>query len=99
MFLSSGWCFLIAGAIIKSIYFCIRRTFCGYEEEIIAEEEEETPERYRTMSSARQEEIDSLRETALLRNLNKFTLVRPPCHLLLTPDSELWLLREYSYVT
>mmetsp|Transcript_388 Transcript_388/g.641 ORF Transcript_388/g.641 Transcript_388/m.641 type:complete len:331 (-) Transcript_388:54-1046(-) len=88
MFLSSGWCFLIAGAIIKSIYFCIRRTFCGYEEEIIAEEEEETPERYRTMSSARQEEIDSLRETALLRNLNKFTLTLGDEHLLCCSGSQ-----------
>lgn len=79
MFLSSGWYFIIAGAIIRAFYLCLRRTLCGYEEERVnveEEEEQETPERYWRLSPARKEEIDNKREAAILRYLNRFTLVR-----------------------
>jgi len=91
MFLSSGWYFIIAGAIIRSIYLCLRRTFCGYEEERISveeEEEQETPERYWTLSHARKEEIDNKREAALLRYLNRFTLTLGDEHLLCCSGSQ-----------
>ena len=68
-----GWGLLFSVAFIQSVYICIRR-FRG--DDVARVGEEETPERYLTMSSTRQEEIDNLRETALKRHLSKFTLVR-----------------------
>lgn len=68
-----GWGLLFLMTIVQSVNLCIRR-YRGDDGARVGEEE--TPERYLTMSSTRQEEIDNLRETALQRHLSKFTLVR-----------------------
>ena len=68
-----GWGLIFVGAFVKAVYFCIRNIFLGDE----GRRSNETLECYRTMSSARKEEIDNLRKNALLRYLSSFTLVRP----------------------
>ena len=85
-----GWGFIFVGAFVKSVYLCIRR-FCGYEGGRIGEEE--TPECYRNMSSARQEEIDNLRKSALLRNLNRYTLVRH----VMCAAADFWILFMFMF--
>eukprot|EP00574_Skeletonema_japonicum_P000675 CAMPEP_0201738874 /NCGR_PEP_ID=MMETSP0593-20130828/45481_1 /ASSEMBLY_ACC=CAM_ASM_000672 /TAXON_ID=267983 /ORGANISM="Skeletonema japonicum, Strain CCMP2506" /LENGTH=301 /DNA_ID=CAMNT_0048233105 /DNA_START=96 /DNA_END=1001 /DNA_ORIENTATION=- len=81
-----GWGFIFVGAFVKSAYLCTRRRFCGYEGGRIGEEE--TPECYRNMSFARQEEIDNLRKSALLRNLNRYTLTLGDEHLICCSGSQ-----------
>ena len=70
-----GWGLLLIWAFVRSIQFCIKRFLGDDEGGRIAGEE--SPECYRTMSFARQEEIDNLRKTALIRYLNRYTLVSP----------------------
>ena len=69
-----GWGLIFVGAFfVRAVYFCIRKVVLGDE----GRRSNETLECYRTMSSARKEEIDNLRKNALLRYLSSFTLVRP----------------------
>ena len=68
-----GWGLIFVGAFfVRAVYFCIRKAVLGDE----GRRSNETLECYRTMSSARREEIDNLRKNALLRYLSSFTLVR-----------------------
>ncbi len=74
MWFLMGWGLIIIWALVGSFRLCIGRYLGDEEGRIVGEE---SPECYRTMSFARQEEIDNLRKTALLRYINGFTLVRP----------------------
>ena len=65
-------------AIIRALFSCIQKIYDGdyHTAGVQRYSGGETLELYRTMSSARKEEIDNLRKNALLRYLSGFTLVR-----------------------
>ena len=77
-----GWGVLMALclflAIIRALFSCIQKIYDGDYAAVGVRRSsgDENLELYRTMSSARKEEIDNLRRNALLRFLNRFTLVR-----------------------
>ena len=80
-----GWGVLMALclflAIIRALFSCIQKICGDYSAGVRRSSGDETLELYRTMSSERKEEIDDLRKDALLRFLNRFTLVRLQCHI------------------
>mmetsp|Transcript_5728 Transcript_5728/g.9389 ORF Transcript_5728/g.9389 Transcript_5728/m.9389 type:complete len:328 (-) Transcript_5728:215-1198(-) len=80
-----GWGLIFVGAFfVRAVYFCIRQVVLGDE----GRRSNETLECYRTMSSARREEIDNLRKNALLRCLSSFTLTLGNEHLLCCSGSQ-----------
>ena len=81
-----GWGVLMALclflAIIRALFSCIQKNCGDYAAAGLRRSSGgETLEFYRAMSSARKEEIDTLRKNALLRFLNRFTLVRLQHHI------------------
>mmetsp|Transcript_21482 Transcript_21482/g.33229 ORF Transcript_21482/g.33229 Transcript_21482/m.33229 type:complete len:326 (-) Transcript_21482:147-1124(-) len=85
-----GWGLIFVGTFVRPAYICFglwfRKLLYGGERGRISDDE--PGEIYRSMSSARQEEIDDLRKNALLRYLSRFTLTLGDEHLLCCTGSQ-----------